>query len=302
MTSGTPAGTRNRDELMAYVLLALAALCWSGNHVLGRAAAGHVPPFAISLFRWGVALILLWPFAGEYVRRDWPTIKAHWRTLVFLGVLGGAIFGVLQYIGARYTTAINISVLNALAPVMIALAGAGLFGDRLSRRQTGGIAVSLAGVALIVTKADFSRLAGLDFNWGDLIILFNVGVWAIYSVCLRWRPRMHWLSFTYCLAAISTLATAPFFAAEHLSGVQLQPTLLTALVLGYVAVFPSVVGFAAWSRGVEILGPARSGATMHLIPLFSALIANVTLGEVLHGFHVAGFAMILAGVWLSSAR
>ena len=302
MTGGTPAGQRTHDELIAYALLALAALCWSGNHVLGRAAAGHVPPFAISLFRWGVALVLLWPFAREPLRGDWPAIKANWRALVFLGVMGGAIFGVLQYVGARYTTAINISVLNSLAPVMIALAGAGLFGDKLSWRQGIGIAISLLGVGLIVTKADVSRVAALDFNWGDLIILFNVGVWAIYSVCLRWRPRMHWMSFTYCLAAISTVATLPFFITEHAAGARLQPTLLTVLVLGYVAVFPSVVGFAAWSRGVEILGPTRSGATMHLIPLFSALIASVALGEVLMAYHVAGFAMILAGVWLSSTR
>ena len=302
MTSGTPAGQRTRDELIAYMLLALAALCWSGNHVLGRAAAGHVPPFSISLFRWGVALVLLWPFAREHLRRDWPAIKANWKTLVFLGVMGGAIFGVLQYIGARYTTAINISVLNSLAPVMIALAGAGLFGDRLSWRQGTGIAISLLGVGLIVTKADLSRVAQLDFNRGDLIILFNVGVWAIYSVCLRWRPRLHWMSFTYCLAAISTVATAPFFIAEQGVGLTLQPTLLTVGVLAYVGVFPSVIGFAAWHRGVDVLGPTRSGATLHLIPLFSALIATVALGEQLMGFHVVGFALILAGVWLSSAR
>jgi drug/metabolite transporter (DMT)-like permease len=153
-----------------------------------------------------------------------------------------------------------------------------------------------------VTKADLSRVAGLDFNWGDLIIVFNIGVWAIYSVCLRWRPRMHWMSFTYCLAAVSTVVTLPFFIAEQAAGARLQPTALTVMVLAYVAVFPSVVGFAAWSRGVEVLGPTRSGATMHLIPLFSALIASATLGEQLMGYHVAGFAMILAGVWLSSAR
>lgn len=297
-----PAGQLTRDEMIAYGLLALAALAWSGNHVLGRAAAGHVPPFAISLFRWGVALVLLWPFARPHLRRDWPAIKGSWRTLVFLGVLGGAIFGVLQYIGARYTTAINISVLNSLAPVMIAIAGAALFGDQLSWRQGTGISISLLGVALIVTKADVSRVAGLDFNWGDLIIIFNIAVWAIYSVCLRWRPPMHWLSFTYCLAVVSTLATLPFFAAEQIAGARLEPTALTVLVLGYVAVFPSVVGFAAWSRGVEILGPTRSGATMHLIPLFSALIASVALGEQLMGYHVAGFALILVGVWMSSAR
>ena len=302
MTTGTPAGRRTRDELIAYALLALAMLSWSGNHVVGRLAAGHVPPFAISLFRWGVPVVLLWPFVREHLRRDWPVIKENWRTLLFLGLTGGAVFGVLQYVGLRYTTAINVSVLNSLAPVMIALAGAALFRDRLRWQQGGGIAVSLLGVALIITKADLKRAAGLDFNWGDLIILFNVAIWAIYSVCLRWRPRMHWISFTYCLGLVSTVATLPFFVGEQAVGLTLQPTLLTVGVLAYVAVFPSVIGFAAWHRGVDVLGPTRSGATLHLIPLFSALIATVALGEQLMGFHVVGFALILAGVWLSSAR
>lgn len=291
---------RGRHEVIAYALLAVAALAWSGNHVLGRAAAGTVPPFAISLFRWGVPLVLLWPFAREHLVRDWPLIKSHWRVIVFLGIAGGAVFGVLQYIGLRYTTAINVSVLNSLAPVMIAFAGSLMFGDRLSGRQGCGIAVSLLGVMLIVTKADVARAAGLDFNWGDLIIVFNVGIWAVYSVCLRWRPPIHWISFTYCLAFVSTLATVPFFMAEHMSGLTLQAGWFTVGVLAYVAMFPSVIGFAAWNRGVEILGPARSGATLHLIPLFSSLIASVTLGEQLMGYHVAGFALILAGVWLSS--
>ena len=215
MTTGTPAGRRTRDELIAYALLALAMLSWSGNHVVGRLAAGHVPPFAISLFRWGVPVVLLWPFVREHLRRDWPVIKENWRTLLFLGLTGGAVFGVLQYVGLRYTTAINVSVLNSLAPVMIALAGAALFRDRLRWQQGGGIAVSLLGVALIITKADLKRAAGLDFNWGDLIILFNVAIWAIYSVCLRWRPRMHWISFTYCLGLVSTVATLPFFVGEQ---------------------------------------------------------------------------------------
>lgn len=152
--SEQPASTVRKHEAAAYGLLALAALTWSGNHVLGRAAAGTVPPFAISIFRWGVALVLLWPFAKPHLQRDWPSISRHLGAVIFLGVTGGAVFGVLQYIGLRYTTAINVSVLNSLAPVMIAMAGASFFGDRLSLRQATGIGVSLLGVLLIVTKAD----------------------------------------------------------------------------------------------------------------------------------------------------
>ena len=289
-------------EASAYLLLVLAALCWSGNHVLGRAAAGHVPPFAISTVRWGVPLLILWPFARRHLQRDWPLIQSHWRPLLLLGLTGGAIFGVLQYIGLQYTTALNVSLLNSLGPVMIAAAGAALFGDRLTRAQMWGIATSLAGVLLIVAQADLQRLAGLDFNRGDLVILFNMAIWAIYSVCLRWRPAIHWMSFTFVLAAVSTVATLPFFAMEHALGLTVQRTPLTALVLAYVAIFPSLIGFAAWNRGVDVVGPARAGATLHLIPLFSAVIASIALGEQLRGYHMAGFALILAGVWLAARR
>jgi drug/metabolite transporter (DMT)-like permease len=289
-----------RHTLVPYALLALAMLCWSGNHVLGRMAAEHVPPFAISLVRWGVPLILLWPFARSHLRADWPLIFSHWAVLVFLGVTGGAIFGVLQYIGLKYTTALNVSLLNSLGPVAIAGVGAAMFGDRLTRAQIIGIAVSFAGVVLIVTRADPNRLAQLDFNWGDVLILANMAVFAVYSACLRWRPAIHWLSFTYVLAAVSTLATLPFFVGEQLAGLTPEPTLLTLGVLAYVSVFPSVVAYACWNRGVAELGMARAGITLHLIPPISAVLSYFALGEPLLGFHIAGFALILSGVFLAT--
>ncbi len=291
---------KSSGTLTPYLLLALAMACWSGNHVLGRAAAGHVPPFAISLFRWGIPALLLWPFARAHVRVDWPQIRSHWRTLTFLAVTGGAMFGVIQYIGLQYTSALNVSLLNSLGPVAISAVGGALFGDRLTGRQMVGIGVSLLGVLVIVTQADVGRIAQLKFNWGDLIILANMALFALYSCCLRWRPKLHWLTFMYMLAAISTLATFPFFLAEQLSGLTLNLDLFTLAVLAYVAVFPSIVAYACWTRGVEDLGPVRAGVTLHLIPPISAILAYFTLGEPLHAFHIAGFALILSGVWLAS--
>jgi drug/metabolite transporter (DMT)-like permease len=176
---------------IAYALVAIAALCWSGNHILGRAIAGHVPPFAISTIRWLLPALILWPFARPYLARDWPAIRQSWKLILFLGIIGGALFGALQYVGLQYTTAINVSVLNSLAPVLIGAAGVALFGDRLTGRQMLGIAVSLAGVLVIISKASLAALGNFGFNWGDLIILFNMAMWAVYSACLRLRPSIN---------------------------------------------------------------------------------------------------------------
>src|SRR6266496_5530067 len=130
----------------AYLVLALASLCWSGNHIMGRAIAGHVPPVAIATLRWLLAAVVLWPFVRHQVMRAWPLIRQKPGTLVFLALIGGALFGTLQFVGLQYTAALNVSVMNSLAPVLIVAASAVLFHDRFTAGQAIGIAVSFAGV------------------------------------------------------------------------------------------------------------------------------------------------------------
>ena len=285
-----------------YFLLALAALTWSGNHVVGRAIAGHVPPFALSTLRWAIPIPVLWVLARPHLATDWPAIRRGWKALLALGLGGGSLFSAMQYVGLQYTTALNVSVLNSLAPVMIVGAGAALFRERLSVRQLAGIGLSLAGVLVIVSKADAGVLATLQFDLGDGIILFNMATWAVYSACLRLAPRIHWLSFAFVLAVISAVGTVPAMAWEHASGYQLQATWATALSVLYVAIFPSVVGYAAWNRGVAMIGASRAGSFLYIIPLYSAVLASTFLGEQLMLFHIAGFAAIVAGVTLAARR
>jgi drug/metabolite transporter (DMT)-like permease len=285
-----------------YLLLALAGLCWSGNHIIGRAVAGHVPPFGLSTARWLLPALVLLPLAKPHLERDWPLIKAHWRILLFLSLTGGALFSALQYLGLQYTSALNVSVFNSLVPVLIVAAGAVIFGDRLTLPQMLGILTSLAGVLAIVTRLDFAALAGLAFNGGDLIILFNMGAWAVYSSYLRLRPVIHWASFLLVMAVASCLMTAPLFAWEHLSGFTFQPTLLTVGAILYVAIFPSVIAMAAWNGGVDLIGPNRAGPFLHLVPLYSAVLAYGLLGEQLRTYHLLGFALILCGVYFAARR
>jgi drug/metabolite transporter (DMT)-like permease len=294
-----PPVVRSR-RLNPYLLLGFASLCWSGNHVVGRAIAGHVPPIGVSMARWLIPALIIWPFASPHLRRDWPLIKPHWRLMLWLGLTGGALFSALQYVGLQYTTALNVSVLNSLTPVFIVMAGALLFRDRIEPIQVIGIATSLIGVLAIVARGSMETLWQLAFNWGDLIIIFNMAVFAVYSGYLRLRPQIHWLSFIFVLATISVIATLPFVLWEMWSGYVFQPTVLTAFAILYVATFPSLLAFAAWNRGVETIGANRAGPFLHLIPIFSALLASTLLGEWLAPYHLIGFLLILVGVWLAS--
>ena len=198
----------------AYLLLALASLFWSGNHIMGRAIAGHVPPIAIGTLRWLLAAALLWPFVRHRVARDWPLIRPRLPAIIYLSLLGGALFGTLQFVGLQYTTALNTSVMNSLAPVLIVAASAVMFRDRLTARQGVGIAISLLGVVVIISRLDPAVISGLAFNLGDVIILVNMGLWGIYSASLRLRPPIDGLSFMFLFALISGIAMLPLFCWE----------------------------------------------------------------------------------------
>ncbi|MBI3514284.1 MAG: DMT family transporter [Proteobacteria bacterium] len=283
-----------------YLLLALASLFWSGNHIVGRALTGYVPPFTLATLRWLIATLVLWPIGHAQLMRDGPLIRRHWRILLLLGITGGALFSALQFLGLQITTALNTSVFNSLGPVMIAAVGALMFRDRLTPLQMLGIATSLAGALAIVTRCDPEIIAQVKVNVGDVLIFFNMAVFAVYSVYYRRCPPIHWLSLILVVSVISVVGTLPLMIWELAAGLYWQPTPATALAIAYCAFFPSVAALVFWNRGVVHIGANRAGVFMHLVPLYSAVLATALLGERLFLYHVLGFALILTGVRLAA--
>lgn len=286
----------------AYLLLAVATLCWAGNHIVGRAIAGHVPPAGLAVFRWILVVIILVPFVRQTWRRDWAGAAQRPWAIIMLALIGGASFGTLQFVALNFTSAINVAVMNSVAPAMIVLASVLIFNDRIRGMQLFGIGMSLCGVLAIVAQGSWGTLTSLGFNWGDILVIFNMALWAIYSACLRLKPDISGFGFMMALAAVSAIANAPFAIWEHAAGLPLQPTWPTVLAVVYTGVFTSFLAYAAWSRGVELIGASRAGAFLHLIPLYGALLAWVFLGESLKLFHVAGLVLILSGVTLAARR
>lgn len=295
-------GALTRLILNPWVMLALAGLFWSGNHIAARAGAGQVPPVALGSLRWLLAAAIMWPFVSVHVRRDWPAIRAGWKPILALSVLGGAVFSALQYTALQYTSALNGSIFNSFAPAIIVLTGALLFRDRLRLVNLAGITVSFAGVLVIVSRGDLAVLRTISFNYGDVLLLANMAVWAVYSTCLRVRPPIHPLSFTFLLALIAGVSLLPFWAWEHAGGFHMQATWLTIIVLAYVTIFPGILSYIFWNRGIEAVGSTRGGVFLHLIPFYGAVLATTLLGEKLMGFHIVGCAMILSGVWFAARK
>jgi drug/metabolite transporter (DMT)-like permease len=291
-----------RTPWPAYGLLALAALCWAGNHIVGRFVAGIVPPGGLAVVRWLLAVAVLLPFAWPHLRRDWPALMERRWPMIWLALAGGGVFGTLQFVGLNHTSAINTAMFNSLVPVCIILANFAIFREGVHWVQLEGILISLIGVLTIVAKGDGQRLASLNFNGGDLVIIGNMMLFGVYSACLRLKPAVHWLTFSVALAAVSCVANVPLAAWEMSQGEFLQPSMITGAAVLYVGLISSALAYAAWSVGVSAIGSARSGVFLHLIPLYGAILSSLFLGEHIQPFHVAGLAAILTGVTLASRR
>ena len=289
-----------RSQAAAYMLLPLAAACWAGNHVIARAAGGHVPPASLAVARWIIVALVVLPFALLHLRDDWPKLRSKPGLMVLFAVTGGGAFGTLQFVALHFTTALNMGVVGSVAPAFIVAASWLLFRDRLTPLQLFGVLVSLSGVLAIVSRLDLDRLAGFSFNGGDLIIIANMVLWAIYSACLRLRPGIHPMTFMLSMAVVSGLGNLPFAALEHAFGYRLQMSEITLMTVLYATFITTLLAYVAWNRGVDVVGAPRASAFLHTIPLFSALLATTILGETIETYHVAGFALILAGVSLAA--
>ncbi len=284
-----------------YLFMSLAMLCWSGNWLLGRAMHTSIGPVTLNFLRWGGAALVLLPFTGRGLWAARAEIVARWRILLVLGVLGSALYQGLVYMALNHTTAINAALFNTTGPmVMVALSWL-LTRERISRGQGVGIALSLVGVLIIVTRGDLALLLNIHFNPGDLLALASVPVWALYTVLLQRRPMgMSPLVFLTCLSLVGTLALCPFFVWEY--QVRGAPVwgVNTVITLVYVALFASVIAYILWNNAVPRVGANKAGPFLHLHPVFTTVLAMLFLGEVLHGYHMAGMALIAVGIWLNS--
>jgi len=288
-------------QFRAFALLALVMVLWAGNSIVGRAVRHDVAPLTLAFVRWAGASAILLPFAWRGLRREWPAVRAAWKPIVLLGLLGVGAFNALLYSGLQYTTATNGLLLQAAIPACVVVFDRLFFGVRSPPLQNLGVVSSILGVAAIVFAGDPAQALRLHFGLGDVLILIAVVVWSLYTVLLRLKPAISAASFLATTFLIGALAMAPFFADDLISGERIAFTPGVIGAFAYVAVLPSIVSYFIFNSATETVGPARAGLAITLMPIFGAFLSAALLGEKLHGYHFVGMVLILLGIVLSLA-
>ena len=294
---------KNNNKL-AYFILILTTIFWSGNFIVGKAASMfQIPPFSLNFYRWFFAGLILLPFTYKEIINKKKYIYNNLGFFIILGVTSITIFNSIVYYSLYYTQVISGILMISTIPVWIIFISSILNIEKTNIFQIIGVILSLTGVIFIITKADLNLIKNLDFNKGDLSMVVAMFSWAIYSALLKSKKyEISQVSLLEVVIICGLIFLIPIYFIEMKMG---NPIILGKpfyLILSYVVIFPGLAAFFFWIKGISIIGANRAGIFLHLMPIMGAIMAMIIFDEKFMFYHILGAIFIIAGITLSNKR
>ena len=294
---------KNSNKI-AYFILILTTIFWSGNFIVGKAASMfQIPPFSLNFYRWFFAGLILLPFTYKEIIYKKKYILENLGFFIILGITSITIFNSIVYFSLYYTQVISGILMISTIPVWIIFISSILNIEKTNIFQILGVILSLTGVIFIITKADINLIKNLDFNKGDLSMVVAMFSWAIYSALLkRKKYKISQISLLEVVIICGLIFLAPIYFIELSMGKLIILEKPFYLTLAYVVIFPGLAAFFFWIKGISIIGANRAGIFLHLMPIMGAIMAMLIFDEKFKFYHILGAIFIIAGITLSNKR
>ena len=292
---------QNKNNL-AYVLLVLTTLFWSGNFIVGKSASMYeIPPFSLNFYRWFFAGLILFPFTFNEILNKKNYILENLGFFIILGITSITIFNSIVYYSLYYTQVISGVLMISTIPVWIIFISTILKIEKSNIFQIFGVILSLTGVIFIITKADLRLIKNLEFNKGDLTMVIAMFAWALYSALLKKKKyEISQIALLQVVIISGLVFLVPIYFIEMSLGNLITLDKPFYLTLAYVVIFPGLASFFFWIKGISIIGANRAGVFLHLMPIFGAIMAIIIFDEKFMFYHFLGALFIIAGITLSN--
>ena len=292
------------NNYKAYILLTLTALFWSGNFIVGKAASIYeIPPFSLNFYRWLFAFIILFPFTYKEIIANKNYVLENLGFFIILGITSITIFNSIVYYSLYHTQVISGVLMISTIPVWIMFIASLLKIEKTNIFQIIGVILSLTGVVCIITKADFELIRNMDFNKGDLSMVVAMFSWAIYSALLRKKTyKISQIALLEVIIICGFVFLIPVYFIEMSLGYKIILEIPFILTLSYVVLFPGIIAFLFWIKGIAFIGANRAGVFLHLMPIFGAIMAIAIFKEKFMLYHFLGAVFIIVGIILSNRK
>jgi drug/metabolite transporter (DMT)-like permease len=291
-----------KDIYIGINLASLAAFIWAGNFIIARGVIRDIPPVSLAFYRWLLASLIILPFAIRQFRAEWPAVKNAWHYLFWASLTGIALFNTFVYIGAHYTSAINLALIGTTTSPIIATVLARVFlKEQIGASKLIGLALCIIGVLFLLSRGDFRNLLTLKFSKGDLWVLAAATCFAVYNTLVKKKPAsISPINYLFVIFSFGTLLLFPFYLWEnnHTAPVIWNKDLLLSIL--YLGIGASVICFWIWNIAISKLGAARTILFGNLIPVFSSLAAVVFLHEEFTLTHIISMTLVFMGVLIAN--
>jgi drug/metabolite transporter (DMT)-like permease len=285
-------------------LAVLAAFIWAGNFIIARGVIKDIPPISLAFYRWLLASVIILPFAIKQFKAEWPPVKRSWHYLFWASLTGVALFNTFVYIGAHYTSAINLTLIGTTTSPIIATIFARFFlKEQIGWMKLTGLIFCITGVLFLLSKGNFQTLLTLKFSAGDLWALTAAFSFAIYNTLVKKKPAsISPINFLFVIFSMGTLLLLPFYVWEtnKTPAIVWNTDLFLAII--YLGLGASVICFWIWNVAIGKLGAARTILFGNLIPIFGTIGSVVFLHEQFTWVHIASMALVFAGILLANLR
>lgn len=273
--------------------LLLLSLLWGAAYLFVRAAVPAFGPAPLVVLRLGLAALLLLPVL--LLRGGWPTLRAHPRQLLMLGVPFTALPFLLLAFASLHITAGLVAVLNATAPLFAGLIAHYLLKERLGAWRAAGLVVGFAGVGVLMWGS-----VSFKSSDGVVAVLAVLATSAVWSVGANYT-RQHLagadsLVITVGSLLAASLALAPLAWATWPND---NPSPRAWAEVAFLGVASSGLGFLMYFRLLRRIGAVRAMSVTFLNPVVALISGSLYLGEAVTLQMVAGGAVVLLGTALS---
>jgi len=290
--------SKQRNIYEGTALALLTVVIWSGNYVVARGIIKQVPPVSLAIYRWGTATVCLLPFAWQQLMRERKIVLAHKNYIFWAALTGISIFNTFIYLGGHYTSAINLALIGTTAaPIFVTFMGAIFLREEVTGYRIAGMLICLVGIAYLLSQGSLQKLGNFHFGKGDLLVFISAFSFAVYNTMVKKRPaELSPMAFLLAIFALGSLLLLPFYLYERTYSAPVTFTGNTLLIILYLGIGNSVIGFFCWNLAIKKLGSTATALFANLIPIFSTIEAVLFLGESFTTIHLISGLLVIGGI------
>lgn len=266
------------------------ALMWSSAFTSARIIVADAPPLYSLSLRFLISG-LLGVIIARTLGQSWRLSRNQWRAVIIFGFCQNALYLGLNFVAMQWIEAGLASIIASTMPLMVALAGWILLGDRLRPMAVAGLFAGIIGVALIMG----SRLSGgVDITG---VILCFVAAAALTAATLSVRTASSGGNLMMIVGLQMFVGSgALFVAALFLESPAFTPSLRLGMAFTYTVLVPGLLATWIWFALVGRIGAVKAATFHFLNPFFGVAIAWLLLGEALSMVDFVGVAIITVGI------